>query len=35
MIESDKWESIKKEYEEQKKAVSKKINYLNKNIKDI
>lgn len=34
-VESNKWESIKKEYEKQKKAVSKKINYLKKNIKDI
>lgn len=34
-IESDKWESIIKEYEKQKKAVLKTINYLNKNIKDI
>ena len=34
-IESDKWESIKKEYKKQQKAVSKTINYLKENIKDI
>lgn len=34
-IESDKWKTIQKKYEKQKKAVLKTINYLKENIKDI